>query len=183
MLHPTNSLTPTSVEQNQMMNNFCLLHNLRVTNLKFTHHMDSLSLLKTSNITTNMRILHALPSHVTNSNLAKVPHVFSHHANSKLSVQRCNHTLQTTTDPHSNLTFNQTICPLPIQDKTATMIADLQHNKLALFNNQTTAQDHPSDPSHPTIKTKDILQTTTILQDKIPAHPMQQILYATTVED
>jgi hypothetical protein len=45
------------------------------------------------------------------------------------------------------------------------------------------AQDHPSDPSHPTKQTKDVLQTITIQQDKIPAHPMQQILYATTVED
>jgi hypothetical protein len=63
------------------------------------------------------------------------------------------------------------------------MIADLQHSKLALFNNKTAAQDHPSDPSHPTTQTKDTLPTLTILQDKIPAHPTLQILYATTVED
>ena len=34
-----------------------------------------------------------------------------------------------------------------------------------------------------TIQTKDVLQTVTMLQDKIPAHPTQQTLYATTVED
>ena len=83
---------------------------------------------------------------------------------------------------HSNLTFDKTIRPLLNQDKTMTMIAELQH-KLALFNNKTAVQDHPSDPSHPIIQTKDVLQTITMLQDKIPAHPLQQVLYATTVED
>jgi hypothetical protein len=64
------------------------------------------------------------------------------------------------------------------------MITDLQHTKRALFNNKTAAQDHPSEHLHPTIQIKDVLQTITMLQDKIPAHPMQQIvLYATTVED
>jgi hypothetical protein len=63
------------------------------------------------------------------------------------------------------------------------MIADLQHTKLALFNNTTAAQDHPSDQFYPTTQTKDVLQTITMLQDKIPAHPTQQILYATTVGD
>jgi hypothetical protein len=62
------------------------------------------------------------------------------------------------------------------------MIAHLQHTKLALFNNKTVAQDHPSDPSHPTIQTKDVLQAITILHDKIQAQSMQQIMYATTVE-
>jgi hypothetical protein len=63
------------------------------------------------------------------------------------------------------------------------MIADLQHTKLALFNNRIAAQDHPSDQFHPTIQTKDILPKITMLQDKISAHPTQQTLYATTVED
>jgi hypothetical protein len=63
------------------------------------------------------------------------------------------------------------------------MIADLQHTKLALFNNRIAAQDHPSDQLHPTIQTKDVLQTVTMLQDKIPAHPTQQTLYATTAEE
>jgi hypothetical protein len=63
------------------------------------------------------------------------------------------------------------------------MIADLQHTKLALFNNIIAAQDHPSDQFHPTIQTKDVLQTITMLQDEISAHPIQKILYATTVED
>jgi hypothetical protein len=63
------------------------------------------------------------------------------------------------------------------------MIADLQHTKLALFNSRTAAQDHPSDHFHPTIQIKDVLQTITTLQDKIPALPIQQILYATIVED
>jgi hypothetical protein len=62
------------------------------------------------------------------------------------------------------------------------MIADLQHTKHALFNNRIAAQDHPSDQLHPTTtQTKDVLQTVTMLQDKIPAHPTQQTLYATTV--
>jgi hypothetical protein len=55
--------------------------------------------------------------------------------------------------------------------------------KLALFNNRIAAQDHPSDQFHPLLQTTDALQTITMLQDKIPAHPMQQILHATTVED
>jgi hypothetical protein len=63
------------------------------------------------------------------------------------------------------------------------MIADLQHTKLALFNNRIAAQDHHSDQFHPTIQTKDIIQTITMLQDKTPAHPTQQTLHATTVED
>ena len=46
------------------------------------------------------------------------------------------------------------------------------------------AQVHPSDQLHPTTtQTKDVLQTVTTLQDEIPAHPTQQTLYATTVED
>jgi hypothetical protein len=110
-------------------------------------------------------------------------HVISHHANSKPSAQRCDHTLQTTTDNRINVTFNQTIRLLLNQDKTITIIADLQHTTLALFNNRTAAQDHPSDQFHPTLQIKDALQTITTLQDKIPAHPIQQILYATTVED
>jgi hypothetical protein len=117
------------------------------------------------------------------SHLPTLPRYNTHFANSKPSLQPCNHTLQTTTGHHNNLTFDQTIRLLLNQDKTITMIADLQHNKLALFNNKSAAQDHPSDPSHPTKQTKELLQTKTIQQDKIPAHPMQQILYATTVED
>jgi hypothetical protein len=62
-------------------------------------------------------------------------------------------------------------------------IADLQHTKLAISNDRTAAQDHPSDQFHPTIQTKDVLQTITLLQDKISAHPIQQILFATTVEE
>ncbi len=83
---------------------------------------------------------------------------------------------------HSNPTFDQTIRPLPNQDKRITMITDLKHTKLALFNNRTEAQDHPSDQLHPTIQTTDALQTITMLQDDIPAHPMQQIFYASTAE-
>jgi hypothetical protein len=128
-----------------------------------------------------MQTPHAHPSQVTLSNLVKVPHVFSHHANSKPSAQRCDHTLQTTTDRRTDLTFDRTIRPLLNQDQT--MIADLQQTKLALFNNRIAAQDHPSDQFHPTIQTKDVLQTITMLQDEIPAHPIQQILFATTVED
>jgi hypothetical protein len=63
------------------------------------------------------------------------------------------------------------------------MIADLQHTNLALFNNRTAAQDHPSDQFHPTMQSKDALQTIRMLQDKIPEHPTQQILHAITVED
>jgi hypothetical protein len=48
--------------------------------------------------------------------LVKVPHVISHHANSPLSAQQCNHTLQSTTDHQINLTFNQTIRLLLNQD-------------------------------------------------------------------
>jgi hypothetical protein len=85
-------------------------------------------------------------------------------------------------DHQINLTSDQTIYLLFIHDKAMTMIADLHHNKLAL-SNKSVAQDHQSDPLYPTIQIKDILQTITMVQDKIPAHPMQQILYATTVED
>jgi hypothetical protein len=165
------------------MKGYHLLQNLTATYWILTNHVDKLSLLKTSWTTTNTQILHAHPSQVTLSNLAKVPHIFSHHANSKPSLWQCDHTLQTTTGHHSNLIFDQTIGPLLNQDKTITMIAELRHNKLALFKNKTAAEDHPLDPSHPTIQTKDILQTITMLQDKIPALPMQQILNATTVED
>jgi hypothetical protein len=63
------------------------------------------------------------------------------------------------------------------------MIAELQPNNIALFNNKTAAHNRPSDLFHPSIQTKGVLQTTTMLQDKIPAHPTQQILYATHVED
>jgi hypothetical protein len=126
-----------------------------------------------------MQILHAHPSQVTLFNLVKVPHVFSHHANSKLSAHRCNHTLQTTTDHQ----FDQTIRLLLNQDKTITMIPDLKHTKLVLFYNRTAAQDHPSDQFHSTMYAKDALQTITMLLDNIPAHPLQQVLYATTVED
>jgi hypothetical protein len=128
-----------------------------------------------------MQTPHAHPSRVTLSNLIKAPHVFSHHANSKPSVQQCDHTPLTTTDRRTDLTPNQTIRLLRNQDQT--MIADPQHTKLALFNNRIAAQDHPSDKLHPTIQTKDVLQTVTMLQDEIPAHPTQQTLYATTVED
>jgi hypothetical protein len=62
------------------------------------------------------------------------------------------------------------------------MIADLQHNKLAL-SNKNMAQDHPSDPFYPTIQTRDILQTTKIQQDEILVLPTQQILYSATVKD
>jgi hypothetical protein len=72
----------------------------------------------------------AHPSQVTLSNLVKVPHVFSHHANSKPSVQRCDHTPLTTTDRRTDLSPDQTIRLLLNQDQT--MIADLQHTKLAL---------------------------------------------------
>jgi hypothetical protein len=130
-----------------------------------------------------MLILHAHPFWVQLSNLVKVPHVFSHHANSKPSAQQCDHTPLTTTGRRLYLTFDQTIHLLLNQDKTIAMIADLQHTKLALFNNRTAAQDHPSDHFHPTIQIKDVLQTITTLQDKIPALPIQQILYATIVED
>jgi hypothetical protein len=99
------------------------------------------------------------------------------------SVLQIPHPLQTTTGHHSNPTFDQTIHPLPNQDKTITMIADHQHTKLALFNNRTAVQDHPSDQFHPTIQIKDALKTITMLQDKIPAHLMQQIMFATTLED
>jgi hypothetical protein len=128
-----------------------------------------------------MQTPHAHPSPVTLSNLVKVPHVFSHHANSKPSAQRCNHTFQTTTDHRIDLTFDQTIRLLLNQDQT--MIADLQHSKLALVNNRIAAQDRTSDQFHPTIQTKDVLQTIAMLQDKILAHLIQQILFATTVED
>jgi hypothetical protein len=132
-------------------------------------------------MTINMQTPHDHPSRVTLSNLVKVPHAFSHHANSKPSAQRCDHTPLPTTDRKTDLTPDQTIHLLHIQDQT--MIADLQHTKLAHFNNRIAAQDHPSDQLHPTIQTKDVLQTVTMLQDKIPAHPTQQTLYATTAED
>jgi hypothetical protein len=61
------------------------------------------------------------------------------------------------------------------------MIADLQNNKLALFNNKTAAQDHPLEPFHSTKQTKDVLQTKTMLQDEIQVHPTQQQLHATTM--
>jgi hypothetical protein len=128
-----------------------------------------------------MQTPHDHPSRATLSNLVKVPHVFSHHANSKPSAQRCDHTPLPTTDRKTDLTPDQTIRLLHNQDQT--MIADLQHTKLALFNNRIAAQDHPSDQLHPTIQTKDVLQTVAMLQDEIPAHPTQQTLYATTVED
>ena len=63
------------------------------------------------------------------------------------------------------------------------MISDLQHIKLTFFNNKTEGQDHLSDPFHPTIQTNNVLQTITMLQDKIPVLPTQKILYTTTVED
>ena len=129
-----------------------------------------------------MLILYAQPCRVTLSNLVKVPHVFSHHANSKPLAQQCDHTLQTTTNRQINLTFDGTIRLLLNQDKTITMIADLQHNKLAL-SNKNMAQDHPSDPFYPTIQTRDILQTTKIQQDEILVLPTQQILYSATVKD
>jgi hypothetical protein len=97
-----------------------------------------------------MQTPHTNPSRVTIFNLVKVPHVFSHHANCKPSVQQCNHTLQTTTD-RNNLTPDQTIRLLLNQDQT--MIADLHHTELALFSNRIAAQDHPSDQYHPTIET------------------------------
>jgi hypothetical protein len=64
------------------------------------------------------------------------------------------------------------------------MIAELQRTNLGLLNNKTAAQDRHSDRFHPTIQTKGVLQTKIIMvQDAITAHPTQQILYATTVED
>ena len=45
--------------------------------------MNKLSLLKTSGDSTSMQIPHAHASQVTLFNPAKVPHAFSHHANSK----------------------------------------------------------------------------------------------------
>jgi len=131
-------------------------------------HVDLLSLLKTSKITTNMQILqtNTLPINLLKS-----------------SVQECNHSQPTTAeDLHTNLTFDQAIRLLHNQDITITMIAKLQPNNIALFNSEIAAQDRLSDPFHQSKQTKGVLQTTT-LQDKIPAHPTQQILYATTVED
>ncbi len=63
------------------------------------------------------------------------------------------------------------------------MIAKLQPNNIALLNSKIAAQDRLSDHFHPAKQTKGVLQTTTMLHDKIPAHPTQQILYATTVEN
>jgi uncharacterized protein (DUF111 family) len=57
------------------------------------------------------------------------------------------------------------------------MIAELQPNS------EIAAQNRLSDHFHPEKQAKGVLQTTTTLQDKSPAHPTQQILYATTVED
>ena len=83
-----------------------------------------------------------------------------------------------------DLTFDQTIRPLHNQDITIlTMIAGLQRNNVALFNNKIAAHDRNSDRFHPTIQTNGVLQTMHLLRDKIPAHPTLQILYATTVED
>ncbi len=101
-------------------------------------------------------------------------------------IQECNHSQPTTADDlRTDLTFNQTIRLLHNQGITITMIAELQPNNIALFNSKIAAQDRFSDHFHPTKQTKGVLQTTTTttLQDKIPAHPTQQILFATTVED
>jgi hypothetical protein len=133
-------------------------------------HVDLLSLLKTSKITTNMQILqtNTLPINLLKS-----------------SVQECNHSQPTTAEGlRTSLTFDHTIRLLHNQDITITMIAELQPNNIALFNSKIAAQDRLSDHFHPTKQTKGVLQTTTTtLQDKIPAHPTQQILFATTVED
>jgi hypothetical protein len=131
-----------------------------------------------------MQIPHANPSRITLSNLVKVQLVFSHQDNSKRSVPQCDHILQTAAGHQIDQTSDKTIRHLHTQDKTMTMIAELQRTNLALSNNKTAAQDRPSDRFHPTIQTKGILQPKTIMvQDAIPAHPTQQILYATTVED
>jgi hypothetical protein len=132
-------------------------------------HVDLLILLKTTKITTNMQILH------TNT----LPIILL-----KSSVQECDHSQPTTAEGLcTDLTFDQTIRLLYNQDITITMIAKLQPNNIALLNSKIAAQDRLSDHFHPAKQTKGVLQTTTMLHDKIPAHPTQQILYATTVEN
>jgi hypothetical protein len=92
--------------------------------------------------------------------------------------------LQTTTDHLFDLTFDQTIHTLLNQDKAITMFADSQHNKLALFNNKTAAQDHPSYPFHLTSNTNQRHPpNNNNAARQIPAHPMQQILNVSTVEE
>jgi hypothetical protein len=94
----------------------------------------------------------------------------------KSSVKECKDSQPTTAQGHhTNLTFDQTIQLLHNQDITITMIAELQPNNITLFKNKTAAHNRPSDLFHPAMQTKGVLQTTTRLQDKIPAHLTQQI--------
>jgi hypothetical protein len=132
-------------------------------------HVNLLSLLKTSATTINIQILQTISLQI---NLLKS------------SVQECDHSQPRTTAEglRTDLTFDQTIRLLHNQDITITMIAELQPNNIALFNNKTAAQDSPSDHFHPTKQTNGVLQTMHMLRDKIPAYTTPQILYVTIVE-